>query len=163
MKKLLQEYANYNHWANKQFTDVIMNLPDAQVYHNTKSSFSNIYKTLLHLWDAEAIWWQRINLADHVVVPSTNFSGGLVQLVNELLLQNKHWYEFIEQSTENALLHVFMYSNSKKEQFKQPVCEVLIHVFNHQSFHRGQLVTMLRELDVAKIPHSGFIEFTRSK
>ena len=44
------------------------------------------------------------------------------------------------------------YTGTKKEQFKQPVCDVLLHVFNHGTYHRGQLVTMLRQLGASNIP-----------
>ena len=46
--------------------------------------------------------------------------------------------------------HVFQYYNSKKEHFKSPVYQMLMHVFNHGTYHRGQLVNMLRQLGVEK-------------
>lgn len=163
MKKILLEYANYNHWANKQFTDVIINLPDDALHHKTNASFESIYKTLLHLWDVETLWWKRIKLEEAITFPSGQFEGSLVELIKGLLIQSKEWYKWIDNTTEHGLMHEFIYRNSKKEQFKQPVCEVLMHLFNHQTFHRGQLVTLLHENGIHKIPHSGFIEFTRSK
>ena len=164
MKKILLEYANYNQWANKQFTDVIVNLPDDVLKREDKAnSFGSIYNTLLHIWDVEVIWWKRMKLEEVVEFPSQSFTGGLIEMIRDMLAQSKHWYEWIEKSTENALLHEFIYKNTKKDQFKQPVFEVLIHLFNHQTYHRGQLVTMLRAAGVTKIPHNQFIEFTRGK
>jgi uncharacterized damage-inducible protein DinB len=64
---------------------------------------------------------------------------------------------------EVNLTHVFAYRNSKKEQFKEPVYQVLMHVFNHATYHRGQMVTMMRQLDVKTIPATDFIVFSRNK
>ncbi len=163
MKKMLLEFANYNHWANKQFTDIIVNLPDDVLKHKTMASFGSIYNTLLHLWDVEAIWWKRMKLEEAISFPSENFEGTLTELIKDFLGQSKQWTEWINNATENALQHEFIYRNTKKDQFKQPVFEVLVHLFNHQTYHRGQLVTMLKEARVKKIPHNQFIEFTRSK
>jgi uncharacterized damage-inducible protein DinB len=58
---------------------------------------------------------------------------------------------------------VFHYQNTKKEQFKQPIYQVLLHMFNHSTYHRGQLVTMLRQLGVQKLPSTDFIVWSRRK
>ncbi|MGZ3844574.1 MAG: DinB family protein, partial [Flavisolibacter sp.] len=59
--------------------------------------------------------------------------------------------------------HVFQYQNTKKEQFKQPIYQMLLHAFNHGTYHRGQLVNMLRQLGVDKIPGTDFIAWSRRK
>ena len=163
MKKILVSYAAYNVWANQRVVDCINNLTDEQIHKNINSSFSSIYKTLAHLWDVELIWWERIKLMEQTVWPSTTFSGSVMELGNNLLLQSKQWKEWIDLATEAALEHEFIYKNSKKDQFKQPVYEALHHLFNHQSHHRGQLITMLRQVGVDKIPNTDLIAFSRKK
>jgi uncharacterized damage-inducible protein DinB len=163
MKKLLLQYAAYNVWANQRVVECIENLSDDQINRDINSSYKSIYATLLHLWDAESIWWQRIKLQEQIDVPSTNFNGSVLELGNSLMKQSKQWKEWTDLATEAALEHEFIYRNSKKEQFKQPVSEVLIHLFNHQSYHRGQLITMFRQVGLETIPNSDFINFSRKK
>ncbi len=163
MKQLLLQYAAYNCWASNKLFDCINNLSDDQVNREITSSFSSIYKTVLHMLDAENIWWQRIKLAEHIDVPSENFKGSIGELTRVLAAQSKQWEEWIANATENQLTHVFAYQNSKKEQFKQPVHEVILHLFNHGTYHRGQLVTILRQLGIDKIPPTDFIVFCRKK
>jgi len=163
MKKLLLQYAAYNVWANQKMVDCISNLADEQVRKEINSSFKSIYATLLHLLDAETIWWQRVKLKEQIEVPSVHFNGSLLELGNELLKQSKQWKEWIDLATEAALEHEFIYRNSKKEQFKQPVCEVLLHLFNHQSYHRGQLITMFRQVGLEQVPNTDFSSFVRRK
>ena len=163
MKKLLAQYAAYNVWANQRITDCINNLPDDQINKEIVSSFPSLYKTMLHLWDSENLWWQRLKLIENVVRPSDGFTGSILELSQHVMLQSKQWKEWIDLATEAALEHEFIYKNSKKDQFKQPVCEALHHLFNHQSFHRGQIITMLRQLEINDIPNTDLIAFLRKK
>ena len=163
MKQLLHQYAAYNIWANKKLIDKMTGLAEELTCKEIPSSFSSIYKTMLHLWDVESIWWQRLKLAEHVEWPSVNFKGSLGELCDNLLSFSHKWEQWILQANELNITHVFAYQNSKKEQFKQPVYEMLLHLFNHQTYHRGQIVTMFHALGVDKIPATDFIVFSRSK
>ncbi len=160
---MLVQYAAYNLWANSRLIEVINNLTDEQIDREIVSSFTSIKKTVLHLWDVENIWWQRMKLVEVQVWQSDNFTGSLLELTNHLMAQSKQWKEWIDLATEAALEHEFIYKNSKKDQFKQPVYEMLLHLFNHQSYHRGQLVTMLRQVDEKNIPNTDLISFLRKK
>ena len=163
MKQLLQQYAAYNIWANKIITERIVQLPTDIIYKEMNSSFGNIYKTVLHLMDVESIWWQRLKLQEHIEWPGKSFDGNFEELSKQLLLLSKQWNDWIQSTNEVNIEHVFAYQNSKKEHFKQPVYEMLLHLFNHQTFHRGQLVTMLRQNGIEKIPATDFIVFSRTK
>jgi uncharacterized damage-inducible protein DinB len=163
MKQLLQQYAAYNVWANKIITDRIAQLSIDIIDKETASSFSSLYKTVLHLMDVESLWWQRLKLVEHPTWPGKTFEGNFEQLTQELMSLSKQWYDWVSNANEVSLTHVFGYYNSKKEYFKQPAYEMLVHLFNHQTFHRGQLVTMMRQNGIEKIPATDFIVFSRSK
>jgi len=163
MKKLLLQYAAYNVWANQRIVDCISNLSDDQLKREINSSFKSIYATLSHLWDVESIWWQRTKLVEQQEWPAAGFNGSVLELCNNLMRQSKQWKEWVDLATDAALEHEFIYRNTKKEQFKQPVHEALLHLFNHQTFHRGQLITMLRQVGLEQIPNTDLISFIRKK
>jgi uncharacterized damage-inducible protein DinB len=163
MKKLLVQYAAYNLWANQRIIDCITNLDDEQLHRDIKSSFKSIFLTVVHLWDVENIWWQRMKLAENVEWPGKSFQGSVIELGNNLLQNSKQWKEWIDLTTDATLEHEFIYKNSKKDQFKQPVYQALHHLFNHQTYHRGQLITMLRQIGVDNPPNTDLIAFTRKK
>ena len=121
MKKVLVHYATYNQWANKRMTDTIVNLSNEQLHKDINSSFRTIYKLLLHLWDAEYLWWQRMKLHQNVEWPGKSFNGSLIELSANLLQQSKQWREWTEISTEEDLGKDFTYKNLKKESFSQPL------------------------------------------
>lgn len=156
MKEVLKQYAAYNIWASQRIMDVILALPQEKQQAEVVSSFPTLYKTVLHMLDAESIWWQRMKLQERIVVPSENFTGTMQELVSTLLHQAKQWEEWIGSTPESSFDHVFQYYNRKKEHFKMPLYQMLHHVFNHGTYHRGQLVTMLRQLGVEKLPSTDF-------
>lgn len=163
MKEILLQLSAYNLWANQLLLEVIKTLPEDVQQMELKGSFASLHKTVVHLWDAETIWWQRMKLQERILIPSETFSGNTNDAGQQLQALNRQWHEWILGANENALQHVFLYQNSKKEQFKQPVYQMLLHVFNHGTYHRGQLVNQLRQLGIAKIPATDFIVWSRKK
>jgi len=163
MKELLQQYASYNAWANQQLTEQVLKLPEEQQTREITSSFPSLHLTVLHLWDAGSMWWQRLKLYENVIRPSANFSGNTRDAVNALQHQDKLWESWVHNASGAALQHVFAYQNTRKELFKQPVHQMLLHLFNHSSYHRGQLITMLRQLNSDKIPNTDYIAWSRKR
>ena len=163
MKEILTQLSAYSIWANGLLLDVINELTEEKQKQEVLSSFKSLYATVLHMYDAESIWWQRMKLKERVNIPSESFGGDLKELGNLLLHQNRQWNEWITAANLHQLEHVFHYQNSKKQQFKQPIYQMLIHVFNHGTYHRGQLVNILRQLGVEKIPRTDFIDWSRKK
>jgi uncharacterized damage-inducible protein DinB len=163
MKELLMQYAAYNVWANQKLCEMILSLPAEVQQRELPSSFASLHKTILHMWDAESMWWQRLKLQENVVRPSDNFSGTTDDAIQSLLQQCRQWEAWTASATDMALQHVFSYYNTKREQFKQPTYQVLLHMMNHDTYHRGQLVNMLRQLGQQKIPQTDFIVWSRKK
>ena len=163
MKDTLSQLAAYNIWANQKLAEVILALPAEKQNQEVPSSFKSLYTTLLHMYHAESVWWQRMKLQERFNLPMETFKGSMQELSNELLQQNRQWQQWVNTATDPMLDHVFQYFSQKKESFKQPIFQMLLHVFNHGTYHRGQLVNMLRQLGVEKIPQTDFIVWSRKK
>lgn len=163
IKELLKQYAAYNTWANQRITDAILTLPEEKQQMVLPSSHGSIHKTVMHMWDAESIWWQRMKMTEHVLVPSFTFKGTLQEAVFQYLQQCRQWEEWVNSASDMSLDHVFQFQNTKKELFKQPVYQMLQHVFNHSTYHRGQLVNLMRQAGVEKIPATDFFIWARGK
>ncbi len=163
MKELLKQYAAYNIWASQRIFEVIIALPEEKQMAEVPSSFNSLFKTVLHMLDAENIWWQRMKMNERITVPSENFTGSMKELSDTLLQQSRLWEDWVSNASDLSLEHVFQYYNNKTEHFKMPVYQMLHHVFNHGTYHRGQLVNMLRQLGVEKILQTDFSLWTRKK
>ena len=84
MKILLTQFAAYHVWANQQLLDVMQPLPQSLKDQKVVSSFDSLTKTLLHIWDAESIWWQRMQLQEQIVRPSDGFAGTFAEQQGQL-------------------------------------------------------------------------------
>jgi uncharacterized damage-inducible protein DinB len=163
MRELLRQLAAYHYWAHRRITDVILALPEEKQLAEVQSSYKNLHLTLLHLWDAESIWWNRMKLYERFALPSDNFKGTTRDVIDGLLSQAKLWETWTANAPEHLLDHVFQYNNSRKEQFKLPIYQMLMQVFNHGTYHRGQLITMMRQLGIDKLPGTDFFTWSRLK
>jgi uncharacterized damage-inducible protein DinB len=163
MKDTLSQLAAYNIWANQKLLDIILALPEEKQKQEVPSSFKSLYTTTLHMLHAESVWWQRMKLQERINLPMETFKGSMQELSNELIQQNRQWQQWVNTATEPMLEHVFQYYSSKRDMYKQPVCQMILHVFNHGTYHRGQLVNMLRQLGIEKIPQTDFIVWSRKK
>lgn len=162
MKETLLQYASYNVWANKLIIDVMLQLTDEQLDLELPGSFPTIRKMVLHCWGAEDIWLQRLLLAEHPVWKAADFTRSFSETCSEWQKSSNALLGFVRQQYQDASFeHVLQYYNMKKQPFKSKVRDVLIHVFNHATYHRGQLVTMLRQVGVTTIPTTDFIVFLR--
>lgn len=161
MKQLLTSFAAYDYWASEIILSSILDLSEEQQNREMVSSFPSIQKTCLHIWDASSIWWQRVQLHNTILVPSLSFHPGMKDIANGLLSQGEQWKIWLKEKEATAFGEKVPYKNSRGESFSQPLQDILLHLFNHGTYHRGQLVTLLRQAGVAKIPSTDFIVFTR--
>ena len=66
MKQLFEQYAAYNVWANHKIIYTIGQLDPNLWYQKIPSSFDSLYKTILHIWDAEKIQHDRTVILMHI-------------------------------------------------------------------------------------------------
>ena len=164
MKELLLNYTEYNVWANSLIADALSKLTDEQTTKELGGSFSTIRKTVEHSWLAESVWMQRLLMAEHVIIPTENFSGDLKEVCRQWLICSDDLFRFTQKiKDERGFEHQFHYTNIKGEFQKSKVWECLQHVCNHSAVHRGQLINYLRQVGVTKIPSTDFIAFCRAK
>lgn len=161
MKQQLQSLSSYHIWANKLLFDRILKLDAAAAHTEIASSFPSLYKTVLHMWDAESLWWQRLRLQETQVRPSESFTGDFRDLVKAINEQSMLWKSWIDEARPVQIEHVFEYRTMKGDVYKSPVYEVVVHLYNHGTYHRGQIVTLLHHLGVKDIPGTDYIAFAR--
>ena len=164
MKELLLQYARYNVWANKRIIDILSKM-DVEVIMEKEfeSSFPTLKDTVYHIWSAEFIWLQRLQLTENPVWISDIFKGSFEEACTVWQDVSLIIVQFIEkQYDDRAFEHVFQFYDHVKESYKFPVYTALTHVLNHSSQHRGQIITMLRQAGIAKIPSIDLCTFVTS-
>lgn len=162
MKETLSLFANYNVWANRHIIDVLLGLNDELLDIEICSSFPSLRATVYHTWSAEYIWLQRMQLVENPVWIENGYGGNFKEACTMWQKSSEALAVFAAEIPGEKRLHeVFeYYSILKKQSFVKPLSTALLHVFNHSTYHRGQLVTMLRQAGVNTIPGTDLVSFT---
>lgn len=155
-----QKYITYNAWANNQFADLLEKLPPEVLDAPVRSSFDTLRKTLFHLLDAEILWLERLQGIERSGWPSESMQPEIV--FDEMRKSAAAWIAFGNQQRAVDWTKKCAYKNVKGEPFETAVGDIALHCMNHATFHRGQLVTMLRELQaVDTLPKTDYIQYCR--
>jgi uncharacterized damage-inducible protein DinB len=147
MNKRDVEYLyEYNRWANARVLDAVSKLTPEQFARDLQSSHRSVRDTLAHILAAEWIWLERWKgVSPRALLTPTDFST-VESLGTRWVKIEEGYTEFINGITDESLATVITYTNTKGEEWAYPLGQMLQHVMNHSSYHRGQVVTMLRQL-----------------
>ena len=92
--QILHRYVDFNFWANDLLLSLIeKELTEAKLDKEIISSFPSLRKTVYHIWDAEDIWFKRLNGESPKDGISENFNGNFPEAKQKILSLDK---EFIE-------------------------------------------------------------------
>ena len=159
MKKLLLQYVSYNFWANERIVGVLDQLDKEVLDQQLISSFPNLRSTMYHIWDAEIVWINRLKNIRIGWPPSLKFDIALP--LHTFIDASKEFISLVSSEGEGFFSQFTTYKNQQGKEFTQPNSEILMHCMNHSTFHRGQIITMLRKAGYNKFPTTDFIEFSR--
>lgn len=163
MKDLLHLYTKYNHWANKKVCLKISEIGNELIDKPVKSSFPSIRKTVYHIWDAETIWLERLLgiIPAEGGWPSHKFKGDFIEAQDLFLKMTERFVDYVSNNDDEVLLSNFSYKGMSGQDFTNKRYLSILHCVNHSTFHRGQLISILKEFEVPDLPGTDFIVYTR--
>ena len=147
----LRELYEYNYWARDRQFQVCAALTSEQFLRPLGNSFSSVRDTLAHLLRAEWIWLERWmgrspGGQDAMAFAAERFPT-LASIRDAWGPIEKGVRDFLQTCPEERLSQPLSYTNFQGEAWTYPLWRTLFHVVNHQTFHRGQITTLLRQLD----------------
>jgi len=161
MSKQLIQLCNYNVWANDRICSYIKEAGLSVADEEMSSSFPTIRKTLYHLWDAQEIWYKRLLGESPNTWPSHYFNGTLEEAIAAIHHSSVDFVRFIENLPENGHLASVEFKSIDGTSYFNTVEEIIMHVMNHSTYHRGQLITMLRTAGFTAVGSTDMIRYFR--
>lgn len=152
----------FNSWANRRTLDSCAQLSQEQFTRDMKSSYGSVRDTLAHIYGAEWVWLERWHGRIPTALPSAADFPDLETLRarwDELERDRKN---YIHSLTPAGLQRIIKYKNTKGTPFEGPLEPMLNHVLHHSTYHRGQVVTLLRQLGAKPTP-TDLIAFYRER
>ncbi len=153
------DYALYNIWANNRLITNLLEQDDTLLSKELTGSFPTIRATVLHIWFAETGWLSRLKENGWEATKVANFAGTNADLFKEWKKTSEEFKVFVEKSDLEKEIHF----EHNEEKFSIPTREIIQTVLNHGSYHRGQVVMMMRQSGVLKITQTDYIEWVREK
>jgi uncharacterized damage-inducible protein DinB len=153
-------YVGYNVWANKAIADFLVdkeaNLLDKEII----SSFTSIRKTIFHIADGQYVWLSRMKGTSPTEWPSRNMrpDEAIAALTNTSIA----YQLYCEGRSDAWWNEVITFKAFDGTEYKETVGNITMHLMNHGSFHRGQLITMFRQVGFdGKLPRTDLIHYLR--
>ncbi|WP_087024027.1 DinB family protein [Thaumasiovibrio subtropicus] len=158
MKSTFVLLAEYNQWMNRNLFTALQDANESQVYDDRHAFFGSAFHTLSHIFTCDLMWLERlanansrVDLADKLAqypVPSSNLdhlftSLDCLQIAREPL--DALIVEWVTSIEESQFEQTLTYTNSGGNLFVEPFSQVLMHFFNHQTHHRGQVTTLMSQ------------------
>jgi uncharacterized damage-inducible protein DinB len=137
----------YNRWANQRVSRAAGELAPAEFVRELGGSFGSVRATLVHVLWAEWLWLERWEGRS----PKTRFDPQLFKTAREIDSRWADVYQrqkaFITGLTPDSLAERVSYENLRGETWAYSRTHMIQHVVNHSTYHRGQVVAELRQLD----------------
>ena len=142
----LQTLVDYHYWARDRLLDAVATLTPEQYQRDLGSSFKSVRETMTHVYAAEWAWYERWQgRSPTALLPPDQFP--------DLAALRRAWSE-LETKLRDYVAGVGDHGTSKIIEYKllsgaagaSPLWQMLQHVVNHASYHRGQVTTMLRQM-----------------
>jgi uncharacterized damage-inducible protein DinB len=160
MKDLLLNYIKYSLWANERICKILQNNPSA-LDKEFISSFKTIRLTIYHMWDAETIWYKRLAGESLRTRPSESFLGTDAEFFKAFDEQSRKYITLLENMPGEKISGSCTYTTTEGKEHATKIADIIMQVMNHSTFHRGQIITLLRNAGVTELPSTDYITYIR--
>jgi len=133
MLDMFRQLAGYNRWANARLYQATLALPEELYRRNVGVFFGSLHATLNHLTD----------------------------LASARAAEDDRIVSLVSGYDEGALAGARAYKTTSGKPQEQPLADILLHFFNHQTHHRGQAHSCLSILTGAEPPPLDLLMFQR--
>ena len=143
----LQRLLAYHGWAYARLLAELASLSEAQLRAPCGLFFDSIHGTLNHLAVVDRIWLARVRGEpqpfDHLDVEAV---ANPAEFERYLEVGVAAWRNQLDGLVDAELLAPVHYRNMAGEPFQRPLLDIVTHLVNHGSHHRGQITAALTAL-----------------
>ena len=132
----------YSDWASRRLVETAATLSEEELTRDHKSADKSVLGTLVHVFAADRVWYARVT-----GTPVTRFVGEsdhqLSVLQNDWPALHQQWLAYLSGAN---LAGVIAYKDMKGNSHQSPLWQIVLHVVNHGTHHRGMVAAMMRSM-----------------
>ena len=152
----VNEMYEHNRWACDRQLRACAGLSEEQLSRRLGGSFPSLRETLAHLVAVEWLWLERWRGRSPTALIPPEELPTLAVITERWRIVEREMRSYLANLDEDALTGPRTYVNIRGERWTYPLWRMIVHLLNHQSYHRGQVTTLLRMLD-AEPPRVDFL------
>ncbi len=157
-----KQFAAYNKWANARLYAAALDLSEPSYRLHIGVFFGGLHGTLNHLLLTDRLWLKRLTgEGDHPNRLDAIMYEDRMELARARIAEDERLITVIEKYDEAALRGLHSYRTTSGMPQSQVLGDILMHLFNHQTHHRGQAHACLSILTGDEPPSLDLLVFQR--
>jgi uncharacterized damage-inducible protein DinB len=153
---------DYNFWAHRQVWACALELTDEQFARPHNYSIGSMHAQLVHTMGAEWLWLERLHGTSHNALPTPAEYPTREAIRARWDTVEADWRAYLNNVTEFQITQKLEYQNLSGKHYNTPLFEILMHVANHGTDHRAQMLALLHHLGTKTIEQD-VIVYVREK
>jgi uncharacterized damage-inducible protein DinB len=154
---------DYYYWARDRMLDAVEQLSAEQFTQAMGSSFSSVRDTVAHLYSAEWIWCSRWRGESPTAMLAPELFPDAASLRAAWRQHETTFRELVDRLDPREVDRAIAYRTLAGQPSSSLVWQIVQHLVNHASYHRGQVTTMLRQLGAAPPRSTDLVTFHRER
>jgi uncharacterized damage-inducible protein DinB len=154
---------DYHYWARDRVLDAVALISHDDFVAARGSSFSSMRETLAHTYFAEWAWYSRWRGHSPTSLPALDQFANVEELKGAWTALEQQVRALIDPMSDDELQQVKEYRLFSGATGATPLWQMVQHVVNHASYHRGQITTMLRQAGAQPGKSMDLIAFYRER
>lgn len=147
MIEYLRQLIGYHAWADSTLFECIDKLSETAYAENLHASMGGVRGTAVHMYGAEAIWLSRLKGISPALMASEKDFPTWAPLRTAWERSTGELCTLVESFTEHTVQQPVAYRTLRGETYSNTRAHILCHLVNHATYHRGQIVAMIRQLE----------------
>lgn len=156
LASLIKDYAAYNCWANTQIVNWLKIKPAYLLDKEVPSSFPSLRETVHHIWSMQE-WWLGSLKQLQPVGHSSVAASSSTDLFEGILHQSEALSNYVQSLTRSDLQDKCEFQFPPMGEFTRQSFEIIQHCLNHSTYHRGQIVSIARNLGLNDAPSTDYM------
>jgi uncharacterized damage-inducible protein DinB len=153
---------DYNAWADHRTLESCKDLTEEQFTRDLGSSFRSVRDTLVHIMLVEWLWLERWHGRSPMSYPPNTEYANLDSVRTRWSQIERDLLDYIASLTVEEVQRVVHHKTTAGVPQVAPLWQMLQHLMNHGTYHRGQAATLLRQLGAKPIA-TDLIAFYRER
>jgi uncharacterized damage-inducible protein DinB len=153
---------DFHYWARDRMLDAVLALDDNDYSRALGSSFASVRDTLQHTFGAEVVWLRRWQGESPTTFPG-EMPADAAGLRDAWQAHEHAFRAYVASLDDEGLQAVVRYRLFSGAEGESPIWQMLAHVVNHATYHRGQVTTLLRQLGATPPASTDMIGYFRAR